>query len=108
MAKKLYTVVDQPGIYCFKCPGCDFLHQIADKTYQGNGPKWDFNGDLKKPTFHPSYLIWHPGMKDGKPTGTKTNVCHSFIKEGKIEFLSDCHHHLAGKTVDLPDIEEKA
>ena len=29
-------------------------------------------------------------------------VCHSFVRNGRIEFLGDCTHGLAGKTVDLP------
>lgn len=29
------------------------------------------------------------------------NICHSFVRNGKIEFLSDCTHELAGKTVEL-------
>lgn len=28
-------------------------------------------------------------------------VCHSFVRDGKIEFLGDCTHEFAGKTVDL-------
>ena len=34
------------------------------------------------------------------PTVTR---CHSFVREGRIEFLSDCTHALAGQTVELPD-----
>jgi hypothetical protein len=30
-------------------------------------------------------------------------VCHSFVKEGMIEFLSDCTHDMKNKTVELPD-----
>lgn len=33
----------------------------------------------------------------------KQTICHLFIKEGKIEYLSDCTHSLAGTTIDLPD-----
>ena len=33
----------------------------------------------------------------------KQTICHVFIKEGKIEYLSDCTHSLAGTTIDLPD-----
>jgi hypothetical protein len=29
-------------------------------------------------------------------------VCHSFVVDGRIQFLGDCTHHLAGQTVDLP------
>jgi hypothetical protein len=29
-------------------------------------------------------------------------VCHVFVENGKIRFLDDCTHELAGKTVDIP------
>jgi hypothetical protein len=29
-------------------------------------------------------------------------VCHSFVIDGRIQFLSDSTHVLAGQTVDLP------
>jgi hypothetical protein len=32
--------------------------------------------------------------------------CHSFITDGKIEFLSDCTHSLAGQTVELKPVLE--
>jgi hypothetical protein len=32
--------------------------------------------------------------------------CHLFVRDGRIEFLSDCHHELAGKTVEIPDWDE--
>jgi hypothetical protein len=101
MSAKLAKISNQPGSYVFKCPGCDYLHQIADKTYTGPGAKWEFNGSLESPTFKPSYLLWHPNPKSGK----KENICHSFIENGKIRYLDDCFHHLKGKTVDLPDID---
>ena len=46
----------------------------------------------------------------GRVTGTMpdgTKVCHSFIRDGRIQFLGDCTHHLAGQTVDLPDFTEE-
>lgn len=33
------------------------------------------------------------------------HVCHSFVTDGKIQFLSDCTHDLAGQTVDMVDID---
>lgn len=77
--------------YYFWCPGCDAIHKISAG---GNGPVWAFNGDLVKPTFSPSHLTGSPGFQK--------NRCHSFIKDGMIQFLNDCHHGLAGKTVPLP------
>lgn len=35
-------------------------------------------------------------------------VCHSFVTDGRIQFLADCTHDLAGLTVDLPDFPEQA
>ena len=59
--------------------------------------KWEFNGDMDKPTFSPSILSKWPG-----PGSVK--ICHSFVRDGKIQFLADCTHDLKGQTVDLPDV----
>ena len=75
----------------FFCPGCQARHAINDT--------WEFNGDYEKPTVSPSVLVtWPEGPE------RKENRCHSFIRDGKIEFLHDCTHALAGKTVELPEI----
>lgn len=29
--------------------------------------------------------------------------CHSYLRDGQLEFLADCTHALAGKTIALPD-----
>jgi hypothetical protein len=34
-------------------------------------------------------------------------ICHSFIKDGMIQFLDDCTHALAGQTVPLGEFEEQ-
>jgi len=57
---------------------------------------WEFNGDVDKPTFSPSILVRHHEW-------TVEKVCHSFVRDGKIEFLNDCTHELAGKTVPMED-----
>jgi len=72
------------------CPGCGHGH-VYDT-------RWTFNGDMNKPTFTPSYLS---RCKSG-PEKT-LSVCHSFVTDGRIKFLNDCTHALAGQTVDLPD-----
>ena len=76
--------------YIFHCPGCNSEH-----TFSKN---WTFNNDFDNPTISPSLLVrgWlNEKMQDG--------VCHSFIKEGKIQFLSDCLHELKNKTIELPE-----
>ena len=84
------------GSVLFECPGCDSLH-VVHLTTPGY-PHWAFNGNYERPTFSPSlHVSW-----DRISTGDK-HICHSFIRDGKIEFLNDCTHSLAGKTVDIPD-----
>lgn len=85
----------------FWCPGCDGPHALGIKP---PGPVWIWNGSDAAPTFTPSVLSSYNGadadMADGIPS-----ICHSFVTDGKIQFLPDSTHHLAGNTVDLPDWE---
>lgn len=95
------------GILTFFCAGCQCSH--------GVNSGWTFNGDFERPTFTPSILVRgykmsahgeamiargerHP--EGGRYPGENT-VCHSFVTDGKIQFLDDCTHALAGKTVAL-------
>lgn len=79
----------------FRCPGCKGGHIVATVKIPGQ-PCWAFNGDCEKPTFSPSILY----------KTANGVVCHSFVRDGKIQFLKDSAHELAGQTVDLPDIAE--
>lgn len=79
--------------YLYNCPGCGFEHAFALKK---DGGHHDFNMDLNNPTVSPSLV------QDFSPT--HEHMCHSFIKEGKIQFLTDCWHSLKGQTVELPEI----
>ena len=104
------------GVHVILCPGCGEKHTI-DK-------RWTFNGSVDAPTFTPSLLIrsghyarqFVPG-KDScwctynaenpdDPAPFSCGVCHSFITDGRIQFLADCTHKLAGQTVDLPILED--
>ena len=38
------------------------------------------------------------------PSSFKCKRCHSYVKDGQIQFLNDCSHVLAGQTVDLPEL----
>lgn len=95
--------------WMFVCPGCGRDHVVT--------PAWTFNGDLERPTFSPSLLLRgvecptdeeHARLMAGEKVPPRPLVCHSFIRDGRIEFLGDCTHALAGKTVDLIEIEESA
>lgn len=77
--------------YLYICPGCGYEHAFGLKA---DGGHHEFNMDLNNPTVSPSLV---QNFTPGK-------LCHSFIREGKIQFLSDCWHHLKGQTVELPEI----
>jgi hypothetical protein len=99
MAKAWEQEIDGGKSVIFDCPGCGFLHVVH--VSQGNVPRpvWTWNGSVDAPTFSPSIAVsWRA------PDGGR--MCHSFVREGKIEFLSDCTHSLAGQTVELPEVDE--
>lgn len=83
----------------FWCPGCDKAHGIR---FGNPATDWTWNGDLEHPTFTPSVLVHaHPTLND-EGQQVMTPQCHSFVTDGRIQFLDDCTHELAGQTVDLP------
>lgn len=91
---RLQAIQSIPGRYVFWCPGCEALHQF-DKG-------WTFDGNMESPTISPSLLTrWHA---EGDAAGTVEQVCHLFLKGGVLQFLGDCTHLLAGKSVPLPEL----
>jgi Family of unknown function (DUF6527) len=87
---------DEDGRMLFHCPGCRCAHGPWVRT--NKQPAWGWNGSFEKPTFTPSILVrWGRWTKD-----EPEKVCHSFVTDGRIQFLGDCTHALAGQTVDLP------
>jgi hypothetical protein len=81
------------GQLIFWCPGCDGAHGVG--VGEGSGPRWSWNNDIDKPTFSPSILVTY-GHGHEPP-----DICHSFVKDGMIQFLGDCTHSLANQTVEL-------
>lgn len=90
----------QEGTYFFLCPGCKLVHGV--NTKQPGMPKWEFDGNLESPTFSPSILVRYNWGPEQMPV-----VCHSFVRAGQIQFLSDCTHELSGQTVSLPDLDDE-
>lgn len=88
----------------FYCPGCGFNHGVITKERSQSG--WDWNGSFEKPTLHPSILTWGTNSVIGDDDSVEAVPfrCHSFVREGKIQYLSDCSHDLAGKTIDMENI----
>lgn len=118
LGKFLRTTV---GGYIYWCPGCKMSHRLNTDPSQGDA--WTFNGSETAPTFTPSVLI--PGLREDltqevkdefyallreEPPSSRTllsnpkygrTICHSFVTDGKIIFLGDSIHELAGTTVSL-------
>jgi hypothetical protein len=101
---------DPQATALFWCPGCEEPHGIPTK-----GPNaWRFNGSVDMPTFDPSIKVTgtqritddqHRRIMAGEKIEPAPLVCHSYVRNGKIEFQGDCTHRLAGKTVDLTPAE---
>lgn len=86
------------GRVAFWCPGCGRAHNIS---VEGPG-RWGWNEDGNAPTFTPSVLTRYNGPDAGQGEAPPA-ICHCFVINGRIQFLNDCTHLLAGQTVDLPD-----
>lgn len=93
----------------FWCPGCDDVHMVSNDAWQVS----DFIFGL---TIRPSILVYERKKLINEdlewdalisPDNITTMPrCHSFVTDGKIEFLSDSTHKLAGQTVDIPDLPD--
>jgi hypothetical protein len=97
------------GRMLFWCPGCQEAHAV--------GPSWTFNGDYERPTFSPSIKVTgkrritdeeYDRIMGGEKVEIPDMCCHSFIRDGQIQFLGDCTHALAGQTVPLRSFDEEA
>lgn len=96
MGIKIHKMIDRGPrggvVYVFHCPGCGHAHPIEV-------PHWTWNGSFDKPTFRPS-LLCNGSYPEHR--------CHSFLTEGTIQFLGDCHHGLKSQTVEIPDWDDDA
>lgn len=94
------------GGYGRWCEGCGNGHEINVDSPNSSGAKWTFDGNFARPTFAPSInmKVNTPDMGGHYQPDIKSTVCHYFIRSGQIQYLPDCTHALAGKTIELPDI----
>ena len=96
--------------YYHWCPGCGKVHQLPDT--------WQFNGDLNKPTFSPSFrhsgkwaLVDDKGKFTGEwkrdPDGKALDwCCHYILTNGVLNFCGDCTHEMRSQKVPLPELPE--
>lgn len=73
--------------YWHWCPACEMHHPLP--------LSWNFNGNVEKPTFSPSF----------KQMRIRNGDCHYFITDGNIQFLSDSWHHRSD-IVAMPALPE--
>lgn len=121
-AKTFYAGDGMPYGVQLQCPGCGFDHVLPVHWPQGvtespeakGLPHWTFNGDYERPTVSPSILARgmervtdeeHAKLMAGEKIEPRPFVCHSYVVDGRIQFLSDSTHALSGQTVDLPEID---
>lgn len=105
MKARLRTVDDHGVTYdalMFVCPGCAAaegegtgLHLLPVNS-ETKTPSWQWNGDLEAPTLSPSIL------------SQGACRCHSYLRDGVFEFLSDSDHPLSGQSVPMPDLPDWA
>ena len=92
--------------HMYWCPGCDSVHAIAIRpSVNDNGAGWTWDGNLEKPTYEPSQLTKYTYGAEGNK---RTEICHTFIRQGKIQYLSDCTHSMAGQTVEMQPLPDWA
>jgi hypothetical protein len=70
---------------------------ITHGTREGS-PCWTWNGSTDSPTLRPSVL-------SRVTLGDREVICHSWVTDGRVQFLGDCNHSLAGQTIDLLDVK---
>jgi hypothetical protein len=89
----------------FVCPGCkaggrkgnEGLHMLPVNSPHIDKLSWEWDGNLESPTLSPSIRT------RGGYAGSNA-VCHSFLKAGVFDFLTDSTHPLSGQKVPIPDL----
>lgn len=91
------------GSIFFWCPGCARSHSVYPRPLQNpiTGASWTWNGDRDKPTLFPSILV-KTEFTENRPA----KVCHLFVTDGTIQYLSDCTHSMAGQTIEMVEVQE--
>ena len=80
------------------------LPVILTGAREGTGC-WTWNGDTERPTLRPSVLTQGTDIRAGSTHGQKYR-CHTWVNDGKAQFLDDCTHELRGQTVDMLKVKD--
>ena len=93
MPQRVVRLQDRSGKelgWAIECPACACAHRFDTR--------WRFNGVLELPTFEPSLIT-----RRVNANGVEI-VCHSAVIDGKIQFLLDSTHEMAGLVIVLPEV----
>lgn len=74
----------------YHCPGCKHNHSVP-------AVRWNWNGNLEKPTLSPSVRHFIPAGEHGP----EQTICHYHLRNGVLEFCNDCQHELKGQKIPL-------
>ena len=81
------------------CPACRRSHRFIVENEADPDHVWQFDGNEEYPTFNPSLLVESGPMQPGDPN----HICHSYLKKGVWEFLSNCTHDMAANKTHMVD-----
>lgn len=87
------------------CPGCQALHapRFICKEHGGpkSGPIWVGDPTADPIEFSPSLLVQWSTPEPLDSTARIDHRCHSFVRDGKWEYLEDSTHYLRGQVIPL-------
>lgn len=91
MTGKLLLRRVQGGLTVFWCPGCKCGHAVNET--------WSIQ-DGERPSISPSVLVNGDLPREQRREAGMLR-CHLFVRDGQLDFCSDCDHELAGKSVPM-------
>lgn len=117
VAELLSPILQKRGefTYEFWCVGCKMMHQCWTAHPTHKGATWSYNNNPESPTFSPSLKIGgvrritdeeHKKLMAGDHVEPRPYSCHFFIRDGYLEYCSDCSHDLNSKRVKMEPIPE--
>lgn len=103
--QKVREYIKQKGVFYFFCPGCKEYHSLHTIQPNNNGTTFVITGTLQSPTVTPMIGRIIEKFNKSKHANNPAHVCNSRITDGKIRYLENCSHALAGRIVDLPNVD---
>lgn len=94
----VFVTAGEESLCYFFCPACQQAHVVRVPPHPH---AWAYDGNEVSPTFHPSIKVSGQHPETGEPT-----VCHSYLRQGQFEYLADCTHAMAGRSMPLPAMPE--